>query len=128
MFDLNKIDEEISMAQKRVNELKNHRKTIAEQPEDQQLAQQLHELTCSIANHEDQCSWNYEQTVQYFDADNEKISYSEYQNSKDPGVKKATNTEWNAYSHSTFLKEAQEMLKVSDHETIIKIIKISTNR
>lgn len=128
MFDLNEIDEKIALAQKEVNILKLHRKEIVEMSEDERLAEHLHELTCNVFKHEDQCSWNYEKTTQYFDANNKQISYSDYQNSKDPGVKKVTTSEWNAYSHSTFLEKAQKMLKVSDYETIINIIKISKDR
>jgi len=53
------LDEEIKEYEEKIKELKKEKKRKSNLPDDQRLAEALHEKQCHWA-HEDQCGWFYE--------------------------------------------------------------------
>jgi len=97
-FNINDLDDAINEAQKTVENLKKRRKEITNMKEDQQLAVYIHDKQCKCnADHTEECSWYYGIVDEIHD--------------------------WREYSHKTYLSKAQELLKISDFETIVSIIK-----
>lgn len=94
-MELKEIDEKILEAQTELEKLQQQRKNTIEAPEDERLADFLHEKLCHW-NHTDGCSWHYE-----------------------------TADGWNGQAHIKYLKKARRMLQISDYDSIVKIIKIS---
>lgn len=90
------INKEITEAQEKLDELQKEKDRLDMMPEDQRLAEHLHEMKC-YHNHVDGCAWDYETAKHH--------------------------TDWNGYAHKEWLKKANNLLKIADYETIIKVAK-----
>lgn len=91
------IDKEIIETQKKLDELQKEKVRLDMMPEDQRLAEHLHEMKCHH-NHIDGCAWDYETAKQH--------------------------TDWSGHAHKEWLEKANNLLKIADYGAIVKIAKI----
>ena len=92
------IDEEIAKVQEKLDALRQEKERLDMMPEDQRLAEHLHEMKCTW-NHDDGCSWYYEKSYE------------------------TGRFDWTEYTHQKWLHKAQALLQVADYSTIVKIAK-----
>lgn len=92
------INKEITEAQEKLDELQKEKDRLDMMPEDQRLAEHLHEMKCTW-NHTDGCSWHYEKNYN------------------------TDRFDWTGYAHQEWLRKANNLLNLADFETILKIAK-----
>lgn len=85
------LQQKISAQREELAKLEQQLQTLESESTDQQLARELHDLTCSW-NHTDGCSWFYEPEV-----------------GKDA---------WTGYAHSRYLDRARKLMVACEHQNI----------